>query len=243
LGDDFDGISDSGSFWSWFDGTFIPNFYSSPNNGEEATVINFDYLIGAARMRQLKVKNDSCDVRKLYRGEISTCYAPIFTKNNEDKEPFGDGEWYEISVTSIYKVYRFQYRDTDTDPFWGIDNIWYPTGGFVVDLPNNDLTGAQNISAQLQAQGWITDGTRKIFLAFTVYNANTAGSFVNVLLEFTFTAVGDASGVANIVPLNPNSYDRDISASAVVKVIMQFIIAGYIGYAFLWTEISEVRIG
>ena len=42
------------------------------------------------RLRQIRVKNDSCQVHPDFQNAIKQCYGP-YSESNEDMEPFGTG--------------------------------------------------------------------------------------------------------------------------------------------------------
>ena len=48
-------------------------------------------------MRQIKVKDDSCEPRELYKSDLPMCYSPSFSHNHEDRRPFGPNNKYENS--------------------------------------------------------------------------------------------------------------------------------------------------
>ena len=47
-------------------------------------------LLGLPRLRQIRVKNDSCLVHPDFQNAIKQCYGP-YSESNEDMEPFGTG--------------------------------------------------------------------------------------------------------------------------------------------------------
>ncbi len=64
--------------WDWY-------------NGQNATSNMIYYenkLLGSPRIRQLRVKNNSCKVNSLFNGEIKSCYGE-YSYSNEDTAPFG----------------------------------------------------------------------------------------------------------------------------------------------------------
>ena len=47
-------------------------------------------MVGFARMRQVRVRNDSCAVHRAFSRFRISCYGP-YTADNEDTEPYGAG--------------------------------------------------------------------------------------------------------------------------------------------------------
>jgi len=51
-------------------------------------VLEENRLIGAPRLRTLRVRNDSCHVHLDFREFIKVCYD-VYSSDSEDREPFG----------------------------------------------------------------------------------------------------------------------------------------------------------
>ena len=65
---------------------FPGSFYS---DGTSATyIMDENRILGLARLRQIRVRGDSCVVPKDFRQEIRYCYAD-WDKTTEDKTAFG----------------------------------------------------------------------------------------------------------------------------------------------------------
>jgi hypothetical protein len=71
-------ILDSLFKWDWYNG----------QNGSSNMIYYENKLLGSPRIRQLRVKNNSCKVNSLFNGEITACYGE-YSYSNEDEAPFG----------------------------------------------------------------------------------------------------------------------------------------------------------
>lgn len=71
-----------GLYWEeYYNGEQVPN--------EDLGYIYFENkLLGVPRIRQLRVRNDSCEVYKLFSEAIPLCYGE-WKKSNNDESPFG----------------------------------------------------------------------------------------------------------------------------------------------------------
>ncbi len=86
-------------------------------------------------------------------------------------------------------VHRFSYNsDTGEQSIWGLDGIFYPPSGFYVDLPNNNSTAALALAQNLQQNGWVTKGTRMIFVTFT-------GTYLVLLLNDLLSVQCQLNGI------------------------------------------------
>jgi len=230
FGDDFTGIAAAGDFWSWVDDTLLGNVYNEDDFSGTGFVMNYNYVVGAIRFRQLRLKNDSCTVRDLYSDDIDFCYENIFTPKGEDKSAYGpDG------------MFQYSHNGANGDRYWSVDNTWYPDTGFIEDFPSNDETTARNLSQSLQENGWIDAGTRMVLVTFTLYNGNLQGTFAVVRAELEFSAAGVVQPWVYITVLGPNTYDTDIGAPGGVKLALELIVILFVFYEFIFTEFSEMR--
>lgn len=64
-------------------------YYGRNLTDEELGYIFYENkLQGVARLRQVRVRNDSCTVQEDFRNIIHSCYS-VYSSANEFKEPFG----------------------------------------------------------------------------------------------------------------------------------------------------------
>jgi hypothetical protein len=126
----FDEIASVDDFWSWIDQVVLNNPYgpfssahqqaTSSNSSARSNIAGYNTVLGAVRIRQLRVKKDSCKVNEVlesYRdGEMGQdhfskeCYTK-YTKSVEDESPFGPGTQAEHGT-------YFSERGTDGKYTW-----------------------------------------------------------------------------------------------------------------------------
>ncbi|XP_049947169.1 polycystic kidney disease 2-like 1 protein [Schistocerca serialis cubense] len=146
--------------------------------GQDRKVSNENKVLGVPRLRQLRVRNDSCEVPAIFTRTFSTCYD-AYSSAAEEKEPFGPRNTTAWRYTSSEELDGISYMGT-------ISN--YHGGGYYQDLsivPNETV----NIVASLKKNLWINRSTRAVFLDFTVYNANI-NLFCVIKLLFEFPPTG-----------------------------------------------------
>ncbi|MBN3306288.1 PK1L2 protein, partial [Amia calva] len=146
-------------------------------------------LVGSARMRQVRVRRDSCPVAKSMRGSIPDCHAP-YSWDLEDMGLYGPG-WNTSTLANnsqAPKAWQYQSQGTlRAHPIWGSVAL-YRGGGYVADL-GPDLQSATSVLQYLFDNTWLDVYTRAVFVEFTVYNANI-NLFCIVTLSMETTAVG-----------------------------------------------------
>lgn len=92
-GTNFQGIGSSDDWWAVMRGPILDGLYwDNWYNGEAVQKTNFIYhenkLLGVPRLRQLRVKKNSCKVHSLFKNSIDDCYDS-YSIFSEEKEPFG----------------------------------------------------------------------------------------------------------------------------------------------------------
>ncbi|XP_074551429.1 polycystin-1-like protein 2 [Halichoeres trimaculatus] len=144
-------------------------------------------LVGNARLRQLRVQRNSCQIPDSMLGIVPECNAP-YSWEAEDTGSYepgwnnSAGDNISISSSSPWK-YQTQ-AQLRAYPFWGKLEL-YRGGGFVVEL-GPDLQNASSTLEYLLRNKWLDLYTRAIFVEFTIYNANVnLFGIVTLLLETT----------------------------------------------------------
>lgn len=72
------------------DGLYWTRWYNnqSLNIGDQSFIYYENMLLGVPRIRQIKIKNNSCQVHKDFKNEISGCYD-VYNEKKEDDLSFG----------------------------------------------------------------------------------------------------------------------------------------------------------
>ncbi|XP_026000938.1 polycystic kidney disease protein 1-like 2 isoform X3 [Astatotilapia calliptera] len=147
-------------------------------------------LLGNARLRQLRVKKNSCEIAGPMLKMVPGCSAP-YSWEAEDMGSYGPG--WNTSVgnnisASISSPWTYQtHSQLRAYPVWG-ELALYRGGGFSVEL-GPDLQTATSTLDYLFNNMWFDVYTRAIFVEFTVYNAN-----VNLLCIVTLLLESPAVG-------------------------------------------------
>ncbi|XP_034961438.1 polycystin-2-like protein 2 isoform X1 [Zootoca vivipara] len=184
---DFKSMSSIADFWQFIEGPLLDglDWSTSYNNESTAnerntTLIYYEnLLLGVPRIRQLKVRNNTCSIYPSFRSFMKECYGK-YQYLHEDRQSFGfqnDSEWHYSTSKSLSPWH------------WGLIGL-YSSGGFMFTLPKSKEESAAKL-AFLKKHGWITRGTRVIFIDFSMYNANV-NLFCVVRLVVEFPATGGA---------------------------------------------------
>lgn len=144
-------------------------------------------LLGWARMRQLRVKSNTCTIPKSIQNLILNCYDD-YNFFNEEKRSFQPG-WTTSQTNQTYnqtinRAFIYQTSDQlDSNIYTGIHHT-YNSGGYVYEFRGRFTDIQNNISILHQLQ-WIDNQTRAIFIEFSLYNPNSQ-LFIssNLLVEF-----------------------------------------------------------
>lgn len=183
----FRGMTTMHDFWRFargplVDGLYWETWYNDRNVSQDELGYIFyeNKLLGVPRIRQLKVKNDSCTIHDDFKDQIKACYDS-YAAAIEEKNPFGlmNGSAWTYSTE----------EELDGGSHWG-QITHYRGGGYVQNLELNKADSLAIVDKLMQNL-WLDRGTRAVFVDFTVYNANI-NLFCVIRLLIEFPATGGA---------------------------------------------------
>ncbi|XP_030684569.1 polycystic kidney disease 2-like 2 protein isoform X1 [Nomascus leucogenys] len=181
----FKSIRSITDFWKFMEGPLLEGLYwdSWYNNQQLYNLKNSsriyyeNILLGLPRVRQLKVRNNTCKVYSSFQSLMSECYGK-YTSANEDLSNFG---------LQINTEWRYATSNTNSPWHWGFLGV-YRNGGYIFTL-SKSKSETKNKFTDLRLNSWITRGTRVIFIDFSLYNANV-NLFCIIRLVAEFPATG-----------------------------------------------------
>ncbi|NXX81390.1 PK2L2 protein, partial [Urocolius indicus] len=183
----FRSIGSRADFWRFAEGPLLEGLYwdkwynnttlTLKNNSSHIYYENL--LLGVARIRQLKVRNNTCSIYPHFHSFLEDCYGE-YHYQAEDKSDFGPknkSEWKYTSASSVSPWY------------WGSVGL-YSSGGYMFTLPKSKQESMEKL-VFLRQNSWLTRGTRVVFIDFSTYNANI-NLFCIIKLVVEFPATGGA---------------------------------------------------
>nr|XP_020850205.1 polycystic kidney disease 2-like 1 protein isoform X1 [Phascolarctos cinereus] len=183
----FQTITSMKDFWSFAQGPLLDSLYwnkwynnQSLGQSTHSFIYYENLLLGVPRLRQLRVRNDSCAVHEDFQEDILGCYD-VYSPDKEERLPFGP-----LNGTA------WTYHSEDElggSSHWG-QLTSYSGGGYYMDLPGPREASA-NVLRGLKDGLWLDRGTRVVFIDFSVYNANI-NLFCVLRLVVEFPATGGA---------------------------------------------------
>ncbi|EHH54553.1 hypothetical protein EGM_15418 [Macaca fascicularis] len=181
----FKSIRSITDFWKFMEGPLLEGLYwdSWYNNQQLYNLKNSsriyyeNILLGVPRVRQLKVRNNTCKVYSSFQSLMSECYGK-YTSANEDLSNFG---------LQINTEWRYSTSNTNSPWHWGFLGV-YRNGGYIFTL-SKSKSETKTKFIDLRLNSWITRGTRVIFIDFSLYNANV-NLFCIIRLVAEFPATG-----------------------------------------------------
>ncbi|CAG2101885.1 unnamed protein product [Medioppia subpectinata] len=200
-------------------GLYWDRWYNNDSIITKNSVLYENYLLGSPRMRQLKVRNDSCEVHKDFQRAIFSCYN-FYAQPYEDRQTSSGGGGNAKNDTS------FEWREIKSfakNDVWGILGTYSGEGGYIVDLTLNKTIALAKIR-DLKKNLWIDRGTRAIFIDFTTYNPNINLYVVTKLIaEFPATGGLITSWQFRTLNLLENSSDAPIALYVCFTLFILFI--------------------
>ncbi|XP_064190727.1 polycystin-2 [Anguilla rostrata] len=180
----FKSLNTMDEFWKFteeplLNGLHWEVWYNNRTLAENQSLVYYEnLLLGVARIRQVKVRNQSCTVHQDLQGELQDCYD-AFSSGSEDRAPFG-------LKNGTAWTYTEQARLNGTGHWGRISS--YGGGGYYLDLSRSREETAAQLRA-LKENLWLDRGSRAVFIDFSVYNANI-NLFCVVRLVAEFPATG-----------------------------------------------------
>ncbi|PFX20690.1 Polycystic kidney disease and receptor for egg jelly-related protein [Stylophora pistillata] len=174
----FSAIGSRENFYQYAKTTLMNALYTTAwYNGDDTepgfTADLSAYIVGMARLRQLRVKNYSCEVASDFTPYIDECndWYGFFS---EEKGQFDIG-WEPLKNESLYippftyQAWEFNTSDElDTLPVMGFVST-YGGGGFVAEL-GYTRENATKIIQILEENKWIDSQTRAVIVEIATYN-------------------------------------------------------------------------
>ncbi|XP_059707462.1 polycystin-2-like protein 1 [Haemorhous mexicanus] len=184
----FQSIGSMADFWVYAQGPLLDNLYwtkwynneSLAAHSTQSHIYYENLLLGVPRMRQLKVKNNSCVVHDDFKEEISGCYD-VYSEDKEERVSFG-------LINGTAWRYHSE-EELGGSSHWGRLTS-YSGGGYYIDLKMTREESAEALQV-LKEKLWLDRGTRVVFIDFSVYNANI-NLFCVLRLVVEFPATGGA---------------------------------------------------
>ncbi|XP_055877066.1 polycystin family receptor for egg jelly-like isoform X1 [Biomphalaria glabrata] len=173
------------------------------------TEVNDLYLMGAARMRQLRIQKENCS---LLDTQLKNC-APSYSSGVEETEDFCLG-WKPKPCSlldNLKSVSSSAWTYQSPQKIWGLPIVGtysaYSGGGYISTV-NINAKQAKTLITELKENSWIDQQTRAVFLEFTVYCPNI-NHFAVVILLAEFTEIGGIVPFVNVYPFtvhNPSGH-------------------------------------
>ncbi|XP_031457941.1 polycystic kidney disease 2-like 1 protein [Phasianus colchicus] len=230
----FQSIGSMADFWVYAQGPLLDNLYwtkwynneSLAAHNSQSYIYYENLLLGVPRMRQLKVKNNSCVVHDDFKQEISGCYD-VYSEDKEEKVSFG------LTNGTAWRYHSEE--ELGGSSHWGRLTS-YSGGGYYIDLKLTREESAEALQV-LKEKLWLDRGTRVVFIDFSVYNANI-NLFCVLRLVVEFPATGGAIPSWQIRTVKLIRY---VSAWDFFIVACEIVFCVFIFY-YVVEEILELRI-
>ncbi|XP_053127311.1 polycystic kidney disease protein 1-like 2 [Hemicordylus capensis] len=221
--DGFQDIFSYQDFFKWARTTLVSNLYG-PYQG--FITDGNSKLVGSARIRQVRVKGDTCPIAPKLHQTVQECHAS-YSFDTEDMADYGE-RWDVSSHNNSSELgFAWQYQSQSLlrgHPIWGKLAV-YGGGGYVVHL-GTDSHNASRILQYLLNNTWLDTFTRAVFVEFTVYNANV-NLFCIVSLMFETNALGAFFTWAELQSIRLYPYTDGLHIFVVTAEVIYFLFVIY----------------
>ncbi|CAF0819785.1 unnamed protein product, partial [Didymodactylos carnosus] len=201
---DYNNIKSVTDWWNYCDNTFLKGLYAQTwYNGKTlswreklTTGSRTSMRVGAARIRQLRVKENSCRVHRRVRNVIFHC-RDDYSWWDDDTKNYKTGWNGLLNGTFVNNdnstkrcktpwCYQNSAR-TKSGPLSAVYST-YKGGGYLFTL-GRTYEKARILLEELKEQKWLDQLTRALVIDFSLYNANV-NLFVSITLSLEFTSMG-----------------------------------------------------
>uniref|UniRef100_A0A8C3BVY4 Polycystic kidney disease protein 1-like 2 n=1 Tax=Cairina moschata TaxID=8855 RepID=A0A8C3BVY4_CAIMO len=221
--DGFHDVYSYQDFFTWAKTTLLKNLYGSYTG---FITDGNSKLVGSARIRQVRVKGDTCPLSPKLQSVIRECHAP-YSLQTEDTSDYGEHWNTSVSANSSDLSSAWQYQSQSElrgQPVWGKLAV-YRGGGYVIHL-GTDPNNASRILQYLFNNVWLDTFTRAVFVEFTVYNANV-NLFCIISLMFETNALGAFFTSAELQSVRLYPYTNSLHIFVVAAEVIYFLFIVY----------------
>uniref|UniRef100_A0A8C4TYZ8 Polycystic kidney disease protein 1-like 2 n=1 Tax=Falco tinnunculus TaxID=100819 RepID=A0A8C4TYZ8_FALTI len=221
--DGFHDVYSYRDFFTWANTTLVKNLYGSYKG---FITDGNSKLVGSPRIRQVRVKGDTCPISPRLQHVIQECHAP-YSLQTEDTSVYGEHWNTSVFDNSSDLSSAWQYQSQSKlrgQPSWGKLAI-YRGGGYVIHL-GTDPMNASRILQYLFNNIWLDTFTRAVFVEFTVYNANV-NLFCIISLMFETNALGAFFTSAELQSIRLYPYTNSLHIFVVAAEVIYFLFIVY----------------
>ena len=247
-------------FYDWAQGPFtdglLPAELYDGSPVTEQRVMYYNKVVGGVRLRQNRIRGDSCDIGLSVQEEFTPTRGP--TKGILQKRSFVDldmcyyrynpllmsKESYSVANatddTSDVNVNAFRWRsplenDLPPDYLFPGQFGFYDGGGFVLDVVNLTTVSLVESLDFLKEEGWLDRSTRSISLTVLVYNANYN---LYALCSF-FLELSPAGVMAPSFTMKTVKMDMFVNEEDLIYTVFEGVLYAYFIY-YIYVEGSEL---
>nr|XP_009925157.1 PREDICTED: polycystic kidney disease protein 1-like 2 [Haliaeetus albicilla] len=210
-------------FFTWANTTLVKNLYGSYKG---FITDGNSKLVGGARIRQIRVKGNTCPISPKLQRAVQECNAP-YSLQTEDTSVYGEHWNTSVFDNSSDLSLAWQYQSQSKlrgHASWGKLAI-YRGGGYVIHL-GTDPKNASRILQYLFNNVWLDTFTRAVFVEFTVYNANV-NLFCIISLMFETNALGAFFTSAELQSVRLYPYTNSLHIFVVAAEVIYFLFIVY----------------
>ncbi|NWI70106.1 PK1L2 protein, partial [Todus mexicanus] len=221
--DGFNDVYSYQDFFTWANTTLVKNLYGSYKG---FITDGNSKLVGSARIRQVRVRGDTCPISPKLQHVIQECHAP-YSLQSEDTADYGEHWNTSVFDNSSDLSSAWQYQSQSKlrgQPSWGKLAV-YRGGGYVIHL-GTDPKNASRILQYLFDNVWLDTFTRAVFVEFTVYNANV-NLFCIITLMFESNALGAFFTSAELQSVRLYPYTNSLHIFVIAAEVIYFLFIVY----------------
>uniref|UniRef100_A0A7M5V0L4 Polycystic kidney disease protein 1-like 2 n=3 Tax=Clytia hemisphaerica TaxID=252671 RepID=A0A7M5V0L4_9CNID len=239
----FEKVNSIPKFWDWSQNVFSDGLFNDYwYNGEMTRRKGFladgtSYLLGKARLRQIRVKEERCITNGMFGLNETNCGGHYDEDIEASSFIFNNGS-NNGSQNGYQQYWNHNENDGDFSSVYDVSGriATYAGSGFSVDLGKSKRE-TNKILNYLQKNQWLDEFTRAVVIDFTVYNTQS-NFYCIVLFLMEVPANGGAFVYKRILSVRLDRYSTDF---AVFLAVCEFSFL-FLTIYYVVREIKKLRI-
>ncbi|XP_066983276.1 polycystin-1-like protein 2 [Macrobrachium rosenbergii] len=239
----FYSVQNKSLFYHWLKTVFIGEIIMQENYNNKFNEKNDDrillndrvsLLLGYSTLRQIRLKENPCRLPKIIKQYVTKECRSKTTLVDEEDEHFDIG-WKPLAKgVPAREEYTFKGSlELDGMPFWGNIDV-YSGAGYQVKLIGVQDAIIQKLN-ELEANNWIDERTRAVFVEFAIYNAQ-----VNLFAALVICIEQGPEGALHpFVKINPIKLLRYSEGFGLFVMICEGLFIVFIVY-YTYRELKEM---
>lgn len=164
-------------------GLYHDKWYNNMTNKHRSYISDgVGYLIGSARLRLLRIKDDKCDIAEEFEGKFDGCETE-YSFSDEYRVKYNSIDWGPSNSSASNSMWQYRTQSELYEIPLRADLATYRGGGYVLKLDKNKDEAIKQLE-MINETWWIDGQTRAVFIEFSLfYPGKNIHCIITILFE------------------------------------------------------------